>query len=525
MKKNIAFALFACLAIAVSVSGCAFSSYKQAYMPQQKSDKQVQTFVNRVLADGYFKAFASSEDFRGISELADFSNEGDRAIRNESVLYPVDNSTQICSQVIQWAESLGVTEMTGPKETGWVSVDTRDPKPYCLGVLNGSLKWMPDGLASEEFLMQGLTGKPAFNFVVSLARTEEIADSGELYNQSISGKPASGRPTYAPKYRYTLSFNTEKFESSVNPAAQSSSWQHQAAALLDIVAFMRHAFPDYVATDPDLNQFAIDFFNKRDQYGASVKPVLSADKQVDWLDYTTSSGKRFCLSIMEPYGKNIDQSANIFGLGGGTRAFEGLDSEASQSQNEATFGRYVLGGCQGMKVVPAHPDRLLRVVPDTPTDVLTVATPQSFTEAKALVCQSASLLKKHIAFEMAPPVGNLQELTLGQWIQLKNYRNRVVDANWDAVNKFAKGTKAKGAEAKAIQDLVTASQNAGSTAGYIRQAGEQFVGRRLNGQFRFARNAKTLGEYFDKTFNAKASVNDVGSFRFAYSPVLTYCGL
>mgnify|MGYP000670980537 CR=1 FL=1 len=488
-----------------------------------QGDSQVNAFLTSITARGSFlDKISSKADFEGIAGLADCTGTNDQCIEDTTPAVPTDISPKMCADVIAWASGLGVTEMSGPKDAGWISMASADPQAKCVEVLNGGLRWMPEGLASEDLLLQGQAGTPPMTFLVTIARTEKIEKPAGI-GTTVWAKGKAPIPVYKPQYFYTVGVTTEKFGSNVNLSAQSASWQHQAAALLDIVATMRVTYPQYIDTDPTLTQFSLDFFNKRYQYGTKLVPIAAADGQVDWVDFTSNTGKRICLSIPGVRGAGDpldDNSAGQYGLGGGNTAFQGLGKPVSGAKAEEPYGSYVLGGCDGVPQVPAHPERLINLLPAVATSGAGPEVPTSASQAKQEVCAAAQVVKSRIDWFQGQPQGSLATVTLNQGRQMNDWRDPRVYATYDAVTKFLKKQKPQD-----LMSLRQATSNLVSTAGYISQAGRQFVGRKTDQQFTFTNKTKNLAEYYNRAFNTPAGMNEVGSFRFVYAPLLTYCGI
>lgn len=492
--------------------------------PAAPEDKSVGQFLASISARGeYLDTFGGKAEFRGIAELADCSSKGDRCLRSQSDVMPKDETATRCKGFIAWAEELGATQVTGPDDSKWIPLTEVDVQQKCIDTLQGRVRWMPDGLTSEQILLNGDSQQLGGSFTVALTRTEELPDppAGQGPISWPGGKTAV--PTYAPQFSYTAEIDTEKYGTNVTMKAQSTGWKHQSAALLDVVAYLRHNYPSYQPADPVFTKFMLDFFDKRFHYGTTLTPVASADKQVRWIDLKTVGHGRVCLSVSEQMdtGNGIEQvGAARAGLGGGVTAFQGLGQEVSAQTADTGWGNYVMGGCDGMPQSPAHPERLVVINPAVDVTGFKPVAPKNAAETKVLICQGAQIVKDRIKFLTSPPLASLTDLTVNQGIQLSDWNDPRIDLLGHQIEKYT--------HKKSLPDVDKLREQYGymqSAAGYIRQAGGQYAGRKHDQQFRFTNKTKNLGEYYDRAFNVAAGPDDIGSFRFSYKPLLDYCGL
>lgn len=497
----------------------------QANVSRRTQNPQIAAFLkNLESSDSFFKKNAGAQsDFRGIYELADCSSKGDICMESSSDAVATDNSKEICASFVAWAENLGANQVSGPEDSGWLQFANADPQEKCLQTLNGSLRWMPGGLTSEQILLNGTNTTLGAPFTAILTRTEELGYPDQSLGPQTWPAGKTPKPTYSPKYSYTVQVDTEKFGSNVSMKAQSKSWKHQSAAFLDVVAYMRHHFTTYQATDPVLAQFMIDFFTKRYGYDTKLTAVESADHQVVWFELAPAKSQKICLSVTEPTdtGDGLDvMGAARIGLGGGNMAFEGLGKEVPATQADTAFGNYVLGGCGDVPQVSAHPERLIVVNPTVNMQGFQPAPPTSDSQAKATICQAAKLVKARIDALTQEPLASLTNLTVSQGIQLSNWTDPRVELLTQQVDTYIKLKPAN-----QVKTLNEQNRYVEFTVSYIRQAGGQYANRKNDQQFKFAKKAKNVGEYYNLSFNVPGGVNDVGSFRFEYEPVLKYCGL
>ena len=509
--------------VMVGISTSNYSKQLQGYQ-----DATADKAVNALMAslpkqDSFFTKLASKQEFRGITEYLPCGKPGDRCLASTSNLYTQDNTDQVCEDFLAWATEFGATRISGPKDDKWFDLNSVNAQEKCTETLRGRVRWMPAGLGSEQILVNGVHPSDSVKFSIALSRTEELPDASAVVGPL--GKPGqtTAKLVFEPKYSYTAEVITENHGSTVRMTAQSTSWKHQAAALLDIFALLRRHNPTSYPNDPGFTNAMIAFFEERYQYGGTIKPIPSADGQINWLDWTTQEGSRVCLSVKEPQDPGTDiENANAarVGLGGGYTAFQGLGASVDISDNEAKFGSWVRGGCAGMKQVPAHPERLIAINRPLDTKIVNDVRTTTKAVAKLQMCEAAGYLKARLDWLTSKPVADIDVVTVSQGLQLSEWADtRIADLGQ---RLFDYTRKLKGVSDRKFVD---AAGGVSSTYGYLRQAGDQYQGRATNQQFRFARKTKNIGEYYQKTFRAPATNNDVGSFRFAYKPLMDYCGL